>query len=272
MAKKRIGEIATAHDLNPKEVVKQLQEAGFSVQSPTSTIEENLAMKVLRLGENAEGGGAQAKPVEPPKPRRVQPAGSQPRPLERRPRQGGQQQGGGGQGPRQGGGRSQEGGGRGGPQGGGSRAPERGPRPPRPDQQRGGAPRGSGGGGGGRGGGGRSGRPTRDDQRTGERAPNAGGGPRRVVIDSQASRRQGGGPPPQVPRRPVRRSRRRRGTFDETIQPLDTAAQSRTDTVKVNSGSTVKDVSEYLGVPVPEIIKKLMTLGEMATLTQTLSD
>ena len=27
MAKKRIGDIAQAHDLNPKEVVKQLQEA-----------------------------------------------------------------------------------------------------------------------------------------------------------------------------------------------------------------------------------------------------
>ncbi|HXM86437.1 MAG TPA: translation initiation factor IF-2, partial [Solirubrobacteraceae bacterium] len=39
-----------------------------------------------------------------------------------------------------------------------------------------------------------------------------------------------------------------------------------------NSGSTVKDVAEYLGVPVPDVIKKLMSLGEMATLTQTLSD
>ena len=45
-----------------------------------------------------------------------------------------------------------------------------------------------------------------------------------------------------------------------------------TDLVRINSGSTVKDVAEYLGVPVPEIIKKLMALGEMATLTQTLSD
>jgi len=45
-----------------------------------------------------------------------------------------------------------------------------------------------------------------------------------------------------------------------------------TDEIRVNSGSTVKDVAEYLGVPVPEVIKKLMTLGEMATLTQTLSD
>ncbi len=54
--------------------------------------------------------------------------------------------------------------------------------------------------------------------------------------------------------------------------PLDTSAQSATDLVKINSGSTVKDVAEYLGVPVPEVIKQLMGMGEMATLTQTLSD
>ena len=45
-----------------------------------------------------------------------------------------------------------------------------------------------------------------------------------------------------------------------------------TDLIRVNSGSTVKDIAEYLGVAVPEVIKKLMSLGEMATLTQTLSD
>jgi len=115
-------------------------------------------------------------------------------------------------------------------------------------------------------------RPTRDS-RTGERAPGGTGpgGRRRVVIDSQASRRQPGGPANQPQRRP-RRGRRRRGTYDETIAPLDTKAQEATDLVRVNSGSTVKDVAEYLGVAVPEVIKKLMMLGEMATLTQTLSD
>jgi translation initiation factor IF-2 len=91
------------------------------------------------------------------------------------------------------------------------------------------------------------------------------------VIDSQASRRQQGGPSNQPQRRP-RRGRRRRGTYDETIAPIDTAAMEATDLIRVNSGSTVKDVAEYLGVPVPELIKKLMSLGEMATLTQTLSD
>src|SRR3954451_3285528 len=111
MAKKKIGDIASAHDLNPKEVVKQLQEAGFSVQSPTSTIEERLALKVLNTAGN---GAQQAQPAEqeqPAKPRRVQPAGSQPRPQARpRPEQPQRPQGGGGQ---RGGGQIQRGGGHG---------------------------------------------------------------------------------------------------------------------------------------------------------------
>jgi translation initiation factor IF-2 len=107
------------------------------------------------------------------------------------------------------------------------------------------------------------------------RKPAAGdppGGKRRVVIDSQAARRPGGGPPPGgfPQRRPRRRGRRK---FDDTpLAPLDTTAQSATDAVQVNSGATVKDISEYLGVPVPDLIKQLMMMGEMATLTQTLSD
>jgi len=119
-------------------------------------------------------------------------------------------------------------------------------------------------------------RPTRDSLQ-GERAPGAAGGRRRVVIDSQASRRgPGGGPggpgggPNQPPRR-QRRGRRRRGTYEEPA-PLETRQPSGPAHVRVNSGSTVKDVAEYLDVPVPEIIKRLMALGEMATLTQTLSD
>ena len=101
---------------------------------------------------------------------------------------------------------------------------------------------------------------------------------RRVVIDSQAARRtgpaarrSGGGPGGGPPRRPPRRGgRRRRGTYTEPT-PQD-ASVLKADTIRVNSGSTVKDVSEYLAVPVPELIKKLMGLGKMATLTQTLSD
>ena len=115
-------------------------------------------------------------------------------------------------------------------------------------------------------------RPTRSSLQ-GERAPGGGGGVRRVVIDSQASRRQGGpgGGPPGPQRRPPRRGgRRRRGAYVEPVPQDKSSLQA--DTIRVNSGSTVKDVAEYLGVPIPEIIKKLMQLGEMATLTQTLAD
>jgi translation initiation factor IF-2 len=117
-------------------------------------------------------------------------------------------------------------------------------------------------------------RPTRDSLQ-GERAPANAGGRRRVVIDSQASRRaQGGGPPQsnQPPRR-QRRGRRRRGVYDEEAEsrPSQTALVEPS-AIQINSGSTVKDVAEYLNVPVPEVMKKLMGLGEMKTLTQTLSD
>ncbi len=92
---------------------------------------------------------------------------------------------------------------------------------------------------------------------------------RRVVIDSQAARRdQMGGPPPQRP--PRRRGRRRRPVFDE---PAETKAEpTEQETLTINSGATVREVGETFGVSSAEVIKSLMQLGEMATLTQTLPD
>ncbi len=116
-------------------------------------------------------------------------------------------------------------------------------------------------------------RPTRDSLQ-GERAPGSAHGRRRVVIDSQASRRApGGGPPANQPPRRQRRGRRRRGVYDEEAESRPTVREStEPDVIRINSGSTVKDVAEYLDVSVPEIMKQLMVLGEMKTLTQTLSD
>jgi translation initiation factor IF-2 len=122
-------------------------------------------------------------------------------------------------------------------------------------------------------------RPTRDSLQ-GERAPGSAGGRRRVVIDSQASRRgpgggpggPGGGPSNQPPRR-QRRGRRRRGVYDEEAESRPSrVAVVEPDAIRINSGSTVQAVAEYLDVPVPEIIKQLMLMGERATITQTLSD
>ena len=98
-----------------------------------------------------------------------------------------------------------------------------------------------------------------------------------MVIDSQASRRDRPGPPQQSqpPRRG--RGRRRRPQWvepdleAEALAKLE-AEQAEDPAVSVRSGSTVKEVAESLQLSSPEVIKKLMELGEMATLTQTLSD
>ncbi len=93
---------------------------------------------------------------------------------------------------------------------------------------------------------------------------------RRVVIDSQAARRdQMGGPPPQRPPR-RRGGRRRRPLLEEP--PAKSEAPAEPEATKVNSGATVREVAELLGLAPAEVIKKLMTMGEMATLTQTLTD
>jgi translation initiation factor IF-2 len=94
---------------------------------------------------------------------------------------------------------------------------------------------------------------------------------RRVVIDSQASRRESMGPPP--PQRPPRRrgGRRRRPLLDEPPEKAP-VVELEPEILKVNSGATVREVAETLGLSSAEVIKKLMQLGEMATLTQTLPD
>jgi translation initiation factor IF-2 len=245
MSKKRVHEIAKEQGLSSKELLERLQAAGVPAKAAASSVEEADALKALGLaGQPAASNGA-AKAETPKAPEAeaapAQPKAQAPAPSAAKPQQA-------------------------------APAPSAAPtaktaqpaaKPAVPTSAQPGTaaapqqqPAQSGG---------ERARPTRDS-RTGERTPGdvGPGGRRRVVIDSQASRRQQGGPggPPNVPQRRPRRGRRRRGTYDDTIAPIDTAAQE----------TTVKDVAEYLGVPVPEVIKKLMTLGEMATLTQTLSD
>ncbi|HQF51587.1 MAG TPA: translation initiation factor IF-2 [Thermoleophilia bacterium] len=95
----------------------------------------------------------------------------------------------------------------------------------------------------------------------------SGGGPagkkRRVIIDAGASRRGGG--------QGGRDRRRGRGRNRERDQQA-AAPVVPTGLVKVPSGSSVKDVSQLLGISTPDIIKTLMGYGEMVTITQTLSD
>ncbi len=94
--------------------------------------------------------------------------------------------------------------------------------------------------------------------------PRGGSGPgnrrRRVVIDNQAARprdpRQGGRGRDDAPRR--------EGPRQTPVAP--------TGPVSVESGVSVRDFSQALGVTMPNIIKILMNLGQMRTATQSLTD
>ena len=81
---------------------------------------------------------------------------------------------------------------------------------------------------------------------------------RRVVIDTQAAR-----PRPDA--------RQQRDAPKQPREPQQAPAQP-TGPAKVNSGATVKELSAALGVPVPQIMKVLMGLGTMKTVTQSLTD
>ena len=116
-------------------------------------------------------------------------------------------------------------------------------------------------------------KPNRSSRCGRQRKKPAAPGPGRnaaVVIDSQAARRdQMGGPPPQRPPR-RRGGRRRRPLLEEPPPKAEEPAEP--EATKVHSGATVREVAELLGLGSAEVIKKLMTMGEMATLTQTLTD
>ncbi len=89
---------------------------------------------------------------------------------------------------------------------------------------------------------------------------------RRVVIDAQAGHRQVGGGPRG-------RRDRRGGRPDQSDQPIQPQVNpADMPLVDIRSGATVKAVAEALGIPTAQIIKFLMTMGELATITQSLSD
>src|SRR5262245_4667331 len=274
MAKKRVHEIAKEKGIPSKEVLQILQKAGLDVKAAASSVDER---DIARAFGNGAAGQDEAPPAETEAPQQA-PRGDAP---QGKPRQadGGQRQGGDGRqgqdtrggrrqgqdtrgGGRQGGGQQRQGGGQqrqggGQPRQGDARqGGDRGGRPPGGDS-RGDRPR-----------------PTRSE---GAPGGGAGGRRRRVVIDSQASRRERTPPPQQ--QQPARRGRGRRRRPQWVEPDLEAqaaaaaeAAAQEEPAVQVRSGSTVKEVAESLQLSSPEVIKKLMELGEMATLTQTLSD
>ena len=95
---------------------------------------------------------------------------------------------------------------------------------------------------------------------------------RRVVIDSQAARRDHIAKTQPPPRPPRRRGGRRRRPLLEEPSDRELKQPEEQPPIKINSGATVREVAEILGLSSAEVIKALMTEGEMATLTQTLTD
>ena len=95
---------------------------------------------------------------------------------------------------------------------------------------------------------------------------------RRVVIDSQAARRDHIAKTQPPPRPPRRRGGRRRRPLLEEPSDRELKQPEEQPAIKVNSGATVREVAESLGLSAAEVIKALMKDGEMATLTQTLTD
>jgi translation initiation factor IF-2 len=233
VAKKRVHEIAKERGLTSKEVLAALNAAGVGVKAAASSVEEDVVAKAL-----SSAGGAELPPVKLAK-RQPAPAPEQ-KPAE--------------------------------PEA--EAAPEKvvhkphpqkiGPPPPTEPAKAPQAPPAA---------------PVKPVSPAGS-TPAAGGSNgggaagkkrRRVVIDSQASRREHGGPPP--PQRPPRRrgGRRRRPLLEEPVDrgPVE---EVEPEAVKIASGATVREVAETLSVSSADVIKKLMGLGEMATLTQTLTD
>jgi translation initiation factor IF-2 len=85
---------------------------------------------------------------------------------------------------------------------------------------------------------------------------------RRVVIDASATNR---GPRPVIAE--AKREKPRQAPDEAEAE----AKQEEKGTVRVEPGATVKDLADALGVPPTMVIKILMALGEMKTVTQTLS-
>ena len=269
MAKKRVHEIAKERGITSKEALEVLRKAGLEVKVAASSVEEEDAARAFGNGaERAPGRDESAQAERRPSPAKARRGeGRQPgRPdsaATTRPRRAAE--------PRQRARRAAEGASAEDPD---ARSAERQPAQAGAGRVRqraspggpSGGPRGDGGP--------RAGRGSRGDGRA-RRGGGGGGGRRRVVIDSQAARRDRTPPPPQQP--PRRGRGRRRRPLGRA--GLEAEAQARLEAERRGArrpGAVGRDRQGGRGVArqlaSPEVIKKLMELGEMATLTQTLSD
>jgi translation initiation factor IF-2 len=245
VAKKRVHEIAKAQGVSSKELLAALKAAGIEAKAAASSVEEADALRAI--GANGGGGTAtQAPPKPQAAPAKAAPQAGPPAAPKAAapaaPKAASAQTAAGKPTAPQGDGAKKSAAASTAPVKPPAKKPNASTKPVRPA-----GPAGGGGGGAG-----------------------AAGKKRRVVIDSQAARRdQMGGPPPQRPPR-RRGGRRRRPLLEEP--PATPTAPAEPEATKVNSGATVRELGEAIGLAPAEVIKKLMMMGEMATLTQTLTD
>jgi translation initiation factor IF-2 len=240
VARKRVHEIAKANGITSKELLAALNAAGIEAKVAASSVEEADAMKVLGngAGKPAQSGAKPAAKPAAKKPTSTKAAAKAPAPAAKPAKTAAKKPVASSESPAK---------------GAAAKSTEaRGKAPaakPATDAK-----------------------PVRPVPGSGSEGDGKGGGKRRrrVVIDSQAARRDHMGPPP--PQRPPRRrgGRRRRPLLEEPEEKkvVDDTPQLLT----VPAGATVREVAEILGLGSAEVIKALMQEGEMATLTQTLTD
>jgi translation initiation factor IF-2 len=103
----------------------------------------------------------------------------------------------------------------------------------------------------------RSREPTREAREAGKGSRKR----RRVVIDASATSRGS---------RPVATAETQPKKPPRALSDIE-AKQEQKTTIRIEPGATVKDLADALEIPPTQIIKVLMSLGEMKTVTQTLS-
>ncbi len=239
MAKKRVYEIAKENGLTSAQMLQKLKAAGIEVSSSLASIEEEEAMKAL--GAIRPARDEKPGPLSKEKPRAVPKASAEPKPkasAEPKPKASAE------------------------------------PKPKAVSEAKPGAaaeakPKVS-----------SEEKPEAETETTARTAPKKQrkapvkvgnlGKRRRVIIDPSAARRRSFVP---AGRHQRARHKGRKGEATAIAERQEPAAQLDTDTIiKINSGATVKDISAAFGVSTSEIIKLLMSYGEMATITQSLSD
>ncbi|HVL90854.1 MAG TPA: translation initiation factor IF-2 [Actinomycetota bacterium] len=98
-----------------------------------------------------------------------------------------------------------------------------------------------------------------------ERAPRPGG-------NQPQQQRRPGGPPQRGHQQPGRHAPAAAQQQPRAPQPARPDEPAVRKAMKIHRGATVQELAEKLSIKAAEVVKKLFTMGEMATITKSLSD